>query len=74
MSGDTTPCKVTSVILHGVVTPVIPHGVVSPESCESDVTLGAVQNAAALREERGLRFRIQPLRVRLQVLKSGFSV
>ena len=34
-SGDTAPCKVTPVILHGgvscTVTPVILHGVVSPE-------------------------------------------
>jgi hypothetical protein len=38
-SGETSPCKVTPVILHGVVfpeskvTPVILHGVVSPEKC-----------------------------------------
>ena len=38
-SGETNPCKVTPVILHGVVfpeskvTPVILHGVVSPEKC-----------------------------------------
>ena len=29
ISGDTTPCRVTPVVLHGV--PVILHGVVSPE-------------------------------------------
>ena len=29
-SGDTTPCKVTPAILHGVVSPAILHGVVSP--------------------------------------------
>ena len=30
-SGDTTPCKVTPVILHGVVSPDILHEVVSPD-------------------------------------------
>jgi len=32
LSGDPTPCKVTPVILHGVVSPETLHGVVSPDT------------------------------------------
>ena len=32
LSGNTTPCKVTPVILHGAVSPAILHGVASPKT------------------------------------------
>ena len=49
-SGDTAPCKVTPVILHGVVTPemtgVTLHGVVSPEGGARNLDKLGARNAA----------------------------